>query len=91
MVGGLLEYSDLLDGQLRQRLAAYRQGHEDGREVGYDAGYEDGIAERKRAQQDIVAALKVHARRWELRGEPRARETFGKPHPGDYQGRERTG
>ncbi len=87
VIGGLLELSDLLDGQLRQRLAAYREGYQHGREEGYDAGYDDGIAERKRAQQDIVEALRVHARRWELRGEPRARETFGRPHPGDYPGR----
>lgn len=28
----------------------------------------------------------VERRRWNLRGEPRTRETFGQPHPGDYQG-----
>lgn len=88
VIGGLLELSDLLDGQLRQRLAAYREGYQHGRDAGYDAGYDAGIAERKRVQQDMVEALKVHARRWELRGEPRARETFGKPHPDDYHGRE---
>ena len=32
VIGGLLELSDLLDGQLRQRLAAYREGYEHGRE-----------------------------------------------------------
>ena len=88
VIGGLLELSDLLDGQLRQRLAAYREGYEDGHDAGYDQGYEDGIAERKRAQQDMLEALKVHARRWVLRGEPRARETFGRPHPGDFKGKE---
>jgi hypothetical protein len=90
VIGGLLEFSDLMDKQLAMQLAAYREGYEDGRQVGYDNGYDDGIAERKRAQQDIVATLKVHGRRWELRGEPRARETFGKPHPADYQGSEGT-
>jgi hypothetical protein len=87
VIGGLLELSDLLDGQLRQRLAAYREGYEHGREVGYDDGYDDGIAERKRVQQDMVEALKVHGRRWELRGEQRAREAFGRPRPGDFAGR----
>ena len=83
----LLTLSDLLDGHLRLRLAAYREGYETGHDAGYDQGYDDGIACRKRAQQDLVEALQVHARRWELRGEPRARETFARPHPDDYQGR----
>lgn len=83
----LLDLSDERDGQLQLRLDAYRQGYEDGRDAGYDRGYEDGIAERKRAQQDLVEALKIHARRWVVRGEPRARETFGRPHPGDFKGR----
>ncbi|HEY7325288.1 MAG TPA: hypothetical protein VH520_10730 [Streptosporangiaceae bacterium] len=87
VIGSLLEYSDVLDGQLRLRLAAYREGFEHGREAGYDQGYDDGIAERKRVQQDLVEALRVHGRRWVLRGEPRARETFSQPHPDDYQGR----
>lgn len=87
MIGSLIELSDLLDDQLAERLKAYRVGYEHGRGVGYDQGYDDGIAERKRVQQDLVEALKVHGRRWVLRGEPRARETFGKPHPGDYPGR----
>lgn len=82
----LLEHSDAMDAQLRLRLAAFREGYAAGHQAGYDRGYDDGIMERKRTQQDMLDQLKVHARRWELRGEPRARETFALPHPGDYPG-----
>jgi hypothetical protein len=84
----LLELSDLLDGQLRMRLAAFREGYELGLEVGYCGGHVDGVAHRKHAQQDVFEQLQVYVRRWELRGEPRTRERFGDPHPDDYEGRE---
>lgn len=83
----LLELSDLLDASLCLRLAAYREGYERGREAGYQVGYADGALDRKHAQQDLLKALQVHARRWELRGEPRARETFSQPHRDDFTGR----
>jgi hypothetical protein len=38
-VADLLSWSSALDASLRLRLAAYRQGHEDGWRLGYDEGY----------------------------------------------------
>jgi hypothetical protein len=81
-VAELLELSDLLDGQLRMRLAAFREGYELGGEAGYQAGYVDGILARKHAQHQLVEDLAVYLRRWDGR-----REDFGKPRPGDYPGR----
>jgi hypothetical protein len=86
VIGGVLELSDLMDGQLRLRLAAYREGYETGREAGYDRGYEDGVLDRKRAQQDLLEEFRIVERRWTVRGETRARETFGQPHRDDYRG-----
>jgi len=85
-LSGLLEYSDLMDTQLRLRLAAFREGYDTGRETGYAQGYADGVLDRKHTQQDIYEALRLSVRRWELRGEPRSQGTFGRPHPGDYPG-----
>ncbi len=87
VVDGLLDYSDLLDGLLRLRLAAYREGYETGRNAGYAQGYADGVLDRKHAQRDLLQGLQVHARRWGVRGEARSRETFGRPHPDDFTGR----
>ena len=34
----------------------------------------------------VIAEETAEAVRWELRGEPRTRETFSQPHPDDYTG-----
>jgi hypothetical protein len=54
-VDGLLAHSDLIDKTLRLRLAAYRQGHEDGRRLGYDEGY-------SQAEMDMAAQWRPFAR-----------------------------
>jgi hypothetical protein len=61
----------------------------------YQRGYRDGYAqcalEIQAAEHGIVAVLTAQAdierRRWRLRGEPRTRETFARPHPDDFTGR----
>jgi hypothetical protein len=47
VVDGLLEYSDLLDAELRLRLAAYREGCQRGHEDGYERGYAQAVADWK--------------------------------------------
>jgi hypothetical protein len=86
VVDGLLGYSDLLDAELRLRLATWRDGYREGHKAGYAAGFADGVLDRKHAQRDLLQELKVCARRWTVRGEPRARETFSRPHPDDFTG-----
>lgn len=95
VLSGLLEYSDLLDGQLRMRLAAFRDGYRRGRETGYAKGRRDEAAETDRAwnriARDVARARDLpHAdlerKRWTVRGEPGTRETFSKPRRGDYTG-----
>jgi hypothetical protein len=66
--------------------------------IGWKLGYAAGsAAERLEADQAWSALPRrrlpyapladVEAKRWELRGEQRTRETFGQPHPADYKGR----
>jgi hypothetical protein len=83
----LLALSDERDWWERRLHAAECAAFDRGVAYGYDRGYDDGIADRKREQQYMLEALQVHGRRWEVRGEPRSRETFGQPDPGDYPGR----
>ena len=88
----LLEQSDLLDGQLRLRLAAYREGYECGREAGYAAGRQDMADELAEAWNRIARPIsrinpEFLRRRWSVRGELRTREQFGQPAPGDFKGR----
>jgi hypothetical protein len=64
----------------------------------YLAGYAAGRADEQHAADCSWAArppfkvserpdlAELKALRWELRGEPRTRETFGLPHPDDYPG-----
>lgn len=86
----LLKLSDERDQWERWLLDAAR--------AAYEAGYADGRAD-ERAEADRAWASRprqrvrdgdaladVEARRWELRGERRTRETFGRPHPADYKG-----
>lgn len=88
-VAGLVSLSDYLDRLLRLRLAAWREGYaaaELAHADDYDRGFHDGRMAVKRAQHDAVDLCELEGRRWELRGEPRTRQTFGLPHPDDYQG-----
>jgi hypothetical protein len=87
---GLLELSDERDQWHDLILAAYRDGYRvaEGAHAGdYGRGYADGVLDRKHAQHDLVEAATVYSRRWELRGEPRTRKTFGQPHPEDFTGK----
>ena len=89
----LLGVSDERDVQLQRLLDAER--------AAYMAGYAHGRADEAREADRAWAArppqpvrvgeslAALEARRWELRGEPRTRETFGRPHLADYRGRER--
>lgn len=52
----------------------------------YEAGFADGVMALKRAQHDAHRLAELDALRWSVRGEPRSREDFGDPHPGDYRG-----
>lgn len=92
MNGELLELSAERDVWERRLLdaerAAYLLGYQDGRA---DERIEADRAWAARPPQAVshgedLAALE--ARRWELRGEPRTRETFGRPHAADYPGRQ---
>lgn len=88
--GEFLELSDERDQWQQLLITAER--------AAYSAGYADGRADERREADrawaarppqivhDGVTLAAVEARRWELRGEQRTRETFGQPHPADYQG-----
>jgi hypothetical protein len=63
----LLEVSDLLDGQLRMRLAAYRDGYQAGELAhadDYGAGYVAAIADAKRVQHKMVLLLAPAGAAW---------------------------
>jgi hypothetical protein len=88
-VAELLSWSDALAASLRLRLAAYRQGHEDGRQLGYDEGYTAAVAESEAAwyaaAHPVAAGIphdELERRRWGPGGRARA----GEPRAGDYQG-----
>ena len=88
----LLELSDERDAQLRLRLDAWRDGWraDETREGDrYEAGFADGAMALKDVQHDIYQGIRQERERWAVRGEPRTREAFGRPHPGDYPGRGR--
>jgi hypothetical protein len=90
VIGGLLELSDVLDGQLRLRLAAYREGYQVGHEDGYRAGRQDMADELADAWNRIAAEplrRPTHAELEKRRWGPGGRARFGDPRPGDYQGR----
>ena len=67
-------------------------------ERGYEAGRRDALAEEAASRREAAGLVaratagpshaELERRRWTLRGEHRARETFGRPHPGDYPGRD---
>ena len=81
----LLEVSDLLDAELRLRLAAYREGWQAAERAhrdDYQRGLVDGALARKRAQHELVEMARVDALQWG----PGGRERFGDPRPGDFTG-----
>lgn len=73
---------------------AYRQGWEAGHVTGVGEGREAEATERDRAWNRIARPVarggQAHAEleriRWAVRGEARARETFGQPHSQDHPG-----
>lgn len=86
----LLELSDERDRWERFLLdcerAAYAAGFADGRAAERIEADRAWSARPPRAAELLPGV--AEARRWELRGEPRTRTTFGRLHPADYQGRE---
>ena len=92
--GDLLDRSDERDLYMRRIGQAHAEGWRAGLAEGYGMGREDEGAERDRAWNAIARPAsraeplaELERRRWTVRGEPRTRETFSQPHPGDYQGR----
>lgn len=81
----LLEVSDLLDAELRLRLAAYREGWQAAEQAhadDYQRGLVDGALGRKRAQHELVEMARLDALRWG----PGGGERFGEPQAGDFTG-----
>lgn len=81
----LLEVSDLLDGELRLRLAAFREGWQAAERAhadDYSAGFNDGLLRRKHIEHGAVEAARIELARWG----PGGREHFGDPQPGDFTG-----
>lgn len=89
----LLGLSDERDRQQQRLLeaerAAYSQGYADGRAAGRTEADRAWAARPRQRTRDGEPLADVEARRWELRGELRTRETFGQPHPADYKGQRR--
>lgn len=89
----LLAYSADRDAELSARLAARREGYDEGARLAaeqWQAGYAAAVADAKAADRGLVGVLArlgdAEVRRWELRGEARTREKFALPHPSDYRG-----
>lgn len=82
--------------ELRRQLA--REAYERGRADGWREGYERGARLLEAEWPSVVAPVTadrpdyagLERLRWMLRGEQRTRETFGRPHPGDFPGRKET-
>ncbi|MFI6883184.1 hypothetical protein [Streptosporangium canum] len=81
-----------LDGQHRRERQAYEQGYRDGHRSGWEIGYGYAHQEIAGRWQALAAQIRnlsrtrthteLEARRWDGR-----REGFGRPRPGDRQGR----
>lgn len=91
----LLAWSDALSSAYAAGLAAGESraaaAEALGRErAARELGYAEAVADMKRAEAGIASAWREQAEaeagRWVVRGEFRARATFGEPHPGDYRG-----
>lgn len=90
----LVDRSDERDLYMRRIGQARAEGWRAGWAEGYDAGRADEGAERDQAWATIAGPAsrgrpfaELELKRWAVRGEPRTREAFSQPHPGDYQGR----
>jgi hypothetical protein len=81
--------------QLRIRQA-WRAAFDLGFKLGRRAGLEEAEAGQARAWRAVAQPVasggasydELERRRWWLRDEQRDRETFGRPHPDDYPGRD---
>lgn len=86
----LLERSDERDAWLARVIEAEESGYARGLADGVTLGRQLEAAERdeqwNRAAAPIARGGPAVADRWKLRGEPRTRQTFGRPHPADYPG-----
>jgi hypothetical protein len=74
---------------LEAQRAAYRAGYADGRADAQRDADRAWAARPPLIVRDDLTCEEIEARRWELRGEQRTRETFGRPHPADFTGRTR--
>lgn len=88
----LVEVSDGRD-QWEQRLlaacrAAYLAGHADGRAAERLEADQAWAARPARIARDGLALEDLERHRWTVRGDSRTRDTFGQPHPDDYQGQD---
>ena len=85
--GGLAALSDERTLWLRRLLDAELAAERRGYERGIGDGYAQCAAEVKAAEHAIATGIRRACGpddRWQLRGEPRTRETFAEPHPDDY-------
>jgi len=96
----VLAESDRRDRELQARLDAWQEGRNVALAAlsdSYEDGFTDGVLAYKKAQHAthkaaedlrdwVIAEEAIEHVRWELRGEPRTRETFALPHPDDYTG-----
>ena len=92
--GNLLALSDERDQWLARTYAAWREGYRaaelDHAPATTTPGTSTASSAGKHAEHQAVEALRLYTRRWELRGEPRTRTTFGQPHPDDCPGTRRS-
>jgi len=93
---GLLALSAERDLWLRRLLAAERAAYRRGAEHGWKQGYEQACADQQAAWHAVAwrvargdprSHAQLEAERWKVHGEPRTRETFGRPHPADRRPR----
>lgn len=96
----VLAESDRRDREQERLLNNWRAGYAAAERAvsdAYEAGFADALTTVKRGHHDtyraaqqlrdwVIAEETAEAVRWELRGEPRTRETFSQPHPDDYTG-----
>lgn len=89
----LLAWSDVRDAEQAARLAATREAYHAGLAAGLERGHRETLENLAAAERRALGGLvrladrpdvaEMERRRWSLRGEPRTRETFADPHPGD--------
>jgi hypothetical protein len=93
-VAGLLALSDERDGWLLRLRASWRAAYRLGFELGHAAGYRQAERDMTRSWREVATPVahasggELQRRRWAVRGQTRARETFAQPHPDDYPGQD---